>query len=91
MVENEPALRGQADKAGVPLRTSRRYSRLINAVAATVPAGQLGTIRALPGVKAVYPDLPMKATASGGRRVPEVRSASMSCSRLPPSTYSVER
>lgn len=59
----QQTLRGQADKAGVPLRTSRRYSRLINAVAATVPAGRLGTIRALPGVKAVYPDLPMKATA----------------------------
>jgi subtilisin family serine protease len=55
-------LRGDAGKAGVTLRPSRQFSRLVNAVAATVPAGQLGKVRALPGVKAVYPDLPMKAT-----------------------------
>jgi subtilisin family serine protease len=59
----QQSLRGQAGKAGVTLRPSRQFSRLVNAVAATVPAGQLGTVRALPGVKAVYPDLPMKATA----------------------------
>ncbi|MGI8334233.1 S8 family serine peptidase [Actinomadura scrupuli] len=52
-----------ARRAGVTLRTTRRFSRLVNAVAAAVPAGQLGKVRALPGVKAVYPDLPVKTTA----------------------------
>ncbi|MBC6468631.1 S8 family serine peptidase [Actinomadura alba] len=55
-------LSGSARKAGVALRTTRRFSRLVSAVAATVPARQLGKVRALPGVKAVHPDLPMKAT-----------------------------
>jgi subtilisin family serine protease len=59
----QQSLRDQADKAGVTLRPSRQFSRLVNAVAATIPAGELGTVRTLPGVKAVYPDLPMKATA----------------------------
>ena len=59
----QQSLRDQADKVGVTLRPSRQFSRLVNAVAATIPAGELGTVRALPGVKAVYPDLPMKATA----------------------------
>ncbi|GAA4489152.1 hypothetical protein GCM10023191_019490 [Actinoallomurus oryzae] len=59
----QQTLRAQADKAGVALRPSRRFSRLVNAVAATVPADRLAAVRTLPGVRAVYPDLPMKATA----------------------------
>ncbi|MDN3355120.1 S8 family serine peptidase [Actinomadura sp. DC4] len=59
----QESLRDQAGRAGVTLRPSREFSRLVNAVAATVPADRLGAVRALPGVKAVYPDLPMKAAA----------------------------
>ncbi|WP_433172195.1 S8 family serine peptidase [Actinoallomurus sp. CA-150999] len=54
-------VRARAAAAGVTLRTSRRFSRLVDAVAASVPADQVGRLRTLPGVRAVYPDLPVKA------------------------------
>ncbi|MFL6053855.1 MAG: S8 family serine peptidase, partial [Actinoallomurus sp.] len=54
-------LRANAGRAGITLRPSREFSHLVSAVAATVPTDRVAAVRRLPGVKAVYPDLPMKA------------------------------
>jgi subtilisin family serine protease len=49
----------RAADAGVRAGSVRRLDLLVNAVAMTVPAGQVGELAALPGVTSVVPDTPV--------------------------------
>lgn len=52
---------GAAEQAGVHPGSVHAFNLLVNAVAMTVPAGEVGRLSALPGVSAVVPDAPVKA------------------------------
>ncbi|MBB5870390.1 subtilisin family serine protease [Allocatelliglobosispora scoriae] len=51
----------RAKQSGVHTRGNRKLNLLVNAVAVTVPADEVGKLSALPGVVAVYPDAPVRA------------------------------
>lgn len=54
-------LLANAKKQGLHAKATRKLNLMLNAVAMTVPASEVDKIAKLPGVKAVYPDKPMKA------------------------------
>ncbi|MFD7155800.1 S8 family serine peptidase [Kribbella sp. NPDC059898] len=53
-----------ARTAGLKLDVHKRFTTVLNAVAATVPASELPTLEHLPGVARVVPDLPVHAMAA---------------------------
>jgi subtilisin family serine protease len=52
---------GKAEQAGLHPGSVRKLNLLVNAVAMTVPADELGRLSAMPGVAAVVPDSPVRA------------------------------
>jgi subtilisin family serine protease len=56
------AVLDRARGAGVRATDERSYSLLLNAVAMRVPAGDLDRLAKVPGVAAVHPDRPMRAS-----------------------------
>jgi subtilisin family serine protease len=53
-----------ARAAGVQVAVHQRFGTVLNAIAATVPTAEVGTLEKLPGVARVVPDLPVHAMAS---------------------------
>ncbi|WP_274038122.1 S8 family serine peptidase [Actinacidiphila cocklensis] len=61
LASRQQDLLGRARQAGLHPASVRAFNLLVDAVAMTVPAGEVARLSTLPGVTAVVPDAPMKA------------------------------